>query len=126
MGPGCRCGHADDKYSLDCEEAEDAERLRADRHFPLNIQETGVNKEKEPEGQSPRSAELRITELQGERCGVGGGVERWMAAWRRLSGHFSPGSEVSIRRRTRRTGCVITQVGVGGGGGGEGRKRRGE
>lgn len=40
VGPSWRRGHADDKYSLDREEAENTERLRADRHFPLNIQET--------------------------------------------------------------------------------------
>lgn len=42
VGPGCRRGDTDDKYSLDREEAEHTERLRADRHFPLNIQETGM------------------------------------------------------------------------------------
>lgn len=51
VGPVCRRGDAYDKYSLDCEEAENTVRLRADRHFPLNIQETGINKEG-PEGQS--------------------------------------------------------------------------
>lgn len=44
VGPVCRRGDAYDKYSLDCEEAENTVRLRADRHFPLNIQETGINK----------------------------------------------------------------------------------
>lgn len=44
VSPGCRRGDAYDKYSLDCEEAENTVRLSADRHFPLNIQETGINK----------------------------------------------------------------------------------
>lgn len=44
VGPVCRRGDAYDKYSLNCEEAENTVRLRADRHFPLNIQETGINK----------------------------------------------------------------------------------
>lgn len=44
VGPVRRRGHAYDKYSLDGEEAENTVRLRADRHFPLNIQETGINK----------------------------------------------------------------------------------
>ena len=44
VSPVCRRGDAYDKYSLDCEEAENTVRLRADRHFPLNIQETGINK----------------------------------------------------------------------------------
>lgn len=44
VGPVCRSGHADEKCSLDCEEAENAARLCADRHFPLNIEETGMNK----------------------------------------------------------------------------------
>lgn len=44
VGPVCRRGDANDKYSLDCEETENTVRLRADRHFPLNIQETGINK----------------------------------------------------------------------------------
>lgn len=44
VGPGCRRGDAYDKYSLDCQKAEDTVRLCADRHFPLNIQETEINK----------------------------------------------------------------------------------
>lgn len=39
-GPVRRRGDAHDEYSLDGEEAENAARLRADRHFPSNIQET--------------------------------------------------------------------------------------
>lgn len=44
VGPVRRRGDAYDKYSLNCEETENTVRLRADRHFPLNIQETGINK----------------------------------------------------------------------------------
>lgn len=44
VGPVCRRRDEYDKYSLDSKQAGDAVRLRADRHFPLNIQETGINK----------------------------------------------------------------------------------
>lgn len=44
VGPVRRRGDAYDKYCLDGEEAEDTVRWRADRHFPLNIEETGINK----------------------------------------------------------------------------------
>lgn len=63
VGPVCRRGDAYDKYSLKCEEAENTVRLGADRHFPLNIQETGINKRRT--GRTVvLAAELRITELQ--------------------------------------------------------------
>lgn len=55
VGPSCRRGDAYDKYSLDCEEAEKTARLRADRHFPLNIQETGINKRRTGRTVSSRS-----------------------------------------------------------------------
>lgn len=63
LGPVDRRGDQDEKYSLDCEEAKKPARLRADRHFPLNIQETGVNKRSTGRTISP-VAELRITEFQ--------------------------------------------------------------
>lgn len=44
VGPVRRRGDADDEHSLDGEETEKAVGLRADRHFPLNIEETGRNK----------------------------------------------------------------------------------
>lgn len=56
--PSGRHGDANDKDSLDWEETEDTVGLSADRHFPLNIQETGINREG-PEEQS-LTAELRI------------------------------------------------------------------
>lgn len=62
VGPVRRRRDAYEKYSLDCEEAKKPARLRADRHFSLNIQETGVNKRT---GRTISSAvELRITKLQ--------------------------------------------------------------
>lgn len=39
-GPVRRRGDAHDEHSLDGEEAENATRLRVDRHFPSNIHET--------------------------------------------------------------------------------------
>lgn len=63
VGPVRRRRDQYEKYSLDGEEAEKPTRLRADRHFPLNIQETGVNKRRTGRTISP-AAELRITKLQ--------------------------------------------------------------
>lgn len=90
VGPVCRRGDAYDKYSLDCEEAENAVRLRADRHFPLNIQETGINKRRTGRTVSRSWAKNNRAPEGIKKCVVGGD------GWRRLLG-TSAGSELSIR-----------------------------
>lgn len=90
VGPVCRRGDAYDKYSLDCEEAENAVRLRADRHFPLNIQETGINKRRTGRTVSRSWAKNNRAPEGIKKCVVGGD------GWRRLL-DTSAGSEISIR-----------------------------
>lgn len=89
VSPVCRRGDAYDKYSLDCEEAENTVRLRADRHFPLNIQETGINKRRT--GRTVSHSWAKNNQAP-EKVSVG----RWWLE--EASGHFSRQWNLNKRR----------------------------
>lgn len=92
VGPVRRRGDAYDKYSLDCEETENTVRLRADRHFPLNIQETGINKRR-----TGRTVSRRWAKNNRAPEKVFGG-SWWLAE---ASGHFSRQWNLKQRRAER-------------------------
>lgn len=92
VGPGCRRGDAYDKYSLDCQEAEDTVRLCADRHFPLNIQETEINKRRT--GRTVSHSWAKNNRAPEKVCSG-----RWWLA--EASGHFSPAVKSQSETHTK-------------------------
>lgn len=92
VGPGCRRGDAYDKYSLDCQEAEDTVRLCADRHFPLNIQETEINKRRT--GRTVSHSWAKNNRAPEKVCSG-----RWWLA--EASGQFSPAVKSQSETHTK-------------------------